>query len=343
MLRNELNRRGVLQFAVGASFAGLAVLTGCERAGGPQSTRTIRLRQEWFPFAGYAGEVLAAARYAAALGINLQVVPGGETIDPIRTVLARQDDIGVVSGDLLIKAVAGGAPLVAIGVVNDISPTCFIAKRDSNIATVADFVGKRIGILRGTNTERIYSVMMRRNGIERSRVTEVDAPFDLNTFILGQYDVRPAFVYDEPVTLGRANIPITILRPADYGVRFVGTVYFTRRELLESRRADLVAALQALVSGWREAAQPAGQAAAIAALKRQFPDIDQAKETESLRLGASLFLGPQGSGRPLTVTPEHLRNTVDGLLELHELRADLPIDRFWTDALLNEAYEKLHT
>lgn len=339
MFPPDVTRRTVL--AGGATAASAVFIASCSPRPATSTLETVRLRQEWFPYSGFAGEVLAAARYARNVGVDLQVRAGGETIDPIKNVLANQDDMGVVSGDLLIKAVAAGAPLVAIGVVNDISPTCFIAKAQSGIRTVQDFVGKRVGVLRGTNTERIYELLMLRNHLSRTLVREVDAPFELNTFILGQYDVRPAFIYDEPVTLARDKIPINIIKPSDYGVSVIGTVYFTRQDVIASRRDALVRTLGALVKGWRDVATPEGRTAAIAELKKRFPEVDAAREAESLRLGAPLFLGPTGSGKPLTVMPEHLTNTAEGLAQLGDIRAPVAVSRFWNGDLLKDAYRSL--
>jgi ABC-type nitrate/sulfonate/bicarbonate transport system substrate-binding protein len=284
---------------------------------------------------------MLAIQEAQKFGVNLRVSAGGETIDPLKMVLARQDDIGVASGDILMKAVADGAPLVAIGVVNDTSPTCFVAKQASGITRLQDFANKRVGVLKGTNTERIYRLMLRRNNIDPKTITEVDAPFDLNTFILGQYDVRPAFAYDEPVTLAASKIAINMIRPLDYGVKSIGTVYFTRRELLEQREADLVGTLAALITGWRAATTPVGQQKAIDTLKKAFPEIDAKRELESLRLAIPYFEGPAGSGRPLTVSQDHLNDTLAGLVELGEVKAGLKVEQFWTDKLLNKAYERL--
>ena len=338
MSRLEFSRRRC-GFLLGGGIA--AAATSLWPRNG-EAAASMRLRQEWFPYSGFAGEVLAAMKYAPGLNVNLQVIAGGETIDPIKTVLSGQDQMGVASGDLVIMAIARGAPVISIGIVNDISPTCFIVRADSDIRGPQDFPGKRVGILAGTNTQRIYELMMLRNNIDRKKVQEVEAPFDVHTFMLGQYDVRPAFIYDEPVTLARAGMQFRIIKPQDFGVTSIGTVYFTRKDVMARRRSDLVATLRALVSGWRDVATTAGQEEAIAALKKQFPDVDASREAESLKLGASYFLGPAGTNRPLDLNLAHLLDTIHGLEQLKSLKPGVvKAENVWAPSLLNDAYAQL--
>lgn len=337
VLGPEISRRRL----GGLLFSGLStalLLPACDR---PKGAR-VRLRQEWFPYAGYAGEVMAVKKFASALGLTLSVIAGGETTDSIKTVLSGEDDMGVASGDLVISAIAGGAPLVVIGVINDISPTCFVVREDSNIRTIQDFISKRVGILQGTNTQRIYETMMKRNGIDRAKITEVDVPFDVRTFVLGQYDVRPAFIYDEPVTFSRANIPIRIIEPKNYAVNFVGTVYFTRRDVVTNRRSELITVLRALVQGWRAIASREGQEEAIKYLKDMFPEVDSSREADSLARGAQFFLGPAGMNRPLDVTLSHWTDTIRGLEELGTIKTGVvKIENVWFPDMLSEAYAQL--
>ena len=67
----------------------------------PETLPVAELRQEWFPNANFAGEVSASKRFAKDEKIQLKVVPGAEDVDPIKVVLSKGADFGVVGGDLL--------------------------------------------------------------------------------------------------------------------------------------------------------------------------------------------------------------------------------------------------
>ncbi|MCU0784938.1 MAG: ABC transporter substrate-binding protein [Verrucomicrobia bacterium] len=249
--------------------------------------------------------------------------------------LAGAVPFGVVGGDLLVAAVAKGAPLVAIGVVNENTPTVFLVDEKSDIRGPKDFAGKKVGVLPGTNTERVYQLMMKRAGVQRNTVTEVQIPFDLQTFLLKQYDVRPAFIYDETVSLEQKGLKYRVIKPDEFGVVFTGTVYFTTREKLQKERAAVVQLLKTLVEGWQFAmAEPE---ASIGDLVAAFPSLDKAREKRALELGKPYFSGSKGF--PLQCDTEVWKKMIRGLEEVDAIPANsVKVDQVWDPSPLTEAY-----
>ena len=313
----------------------------CSRQAPPAGSDvvSIDLQQEWFPFAGFAGEISGAKRFAAGHGLRLQVRPGSEQVDPIKLVLSKTCPVGVVGGDLLIAAVAKGAPLVAIGVVNERSPTVFIVGDQSPIRGPADFRGRKVGVLAGTNTERIYELMMKRAGVERTAVQEIQIPFDLQTYLLGEYEVRPAFIYDETVSLEQQGRSFRLIKPEEYGVNFTGTVYFTTREYLAQNRATVVRLLATLHDGWKFALENPGTA--VDDLVAAYPDLNRAREKRALEMGRTYFANAQG--RPLECNPEVWQRMIAGLEELTVIAAGkLKVGDVWDPTPLAEALQHEH-
>lgn len=273
---------------------------------------TVSLRQEWFPFSGYAGEVCAVSIADSIYNYKLVLEPGSDVIDPIKLVLSGQNDFGVVSADRILSANDQGADLVVIGVVNYISPTCFIAKKESMVNGPKDFEGKRVGILTGTNTELVYKVFKSSLKLDASSITEIEIPFDLATFISGNYDIRPAFIYDEPVSLDLHGIEYTIVEPKDYGIDFIGTVYFTRRETVEKKPELVQAFVNSISDGWKMTLDDPDMA--ISLLKDFDKEIDIQRETLSLKKGISYFEGE--GNRVLFASEARWQKMADYLIEL---------------------------
>lgn len=274
--------------------------TGCrrdtaDRSADDPSSRSlpeVRLRQEWFPNSNYAGAVFAAKSFARQYGIRLNIVPGADNIDPIKLLLSGEDMVADVGADKVLLANSKGADLVVIGVLNRNSPTCFLAKMDRHIRTPKDFEGKRIGILTGTATEFVYRTLVAKQKLDKSKLQELEAPFDLGTFISDAYDVRPAFIYDEPVSLDLKNIQYTVVEPRSYGVDFLGTVYVTTRQSIRTHHDDIQAFVSAVADGWKAALKYPDQA--INLLVEYDKTINKDRELLSLRKAESYFRGRDG-------------------------------------------------
>ena len=122
----------------------LVLLTGIIFCGCQEKKEKLQasLRFDWFTSMTFSGEVWGAGESADKYGITIKLEPGSETTDPIKLVLSGANDFGCISLDKLLAANEKGAQLVAIGVINQLSPTVFIAK---NIKTPKDWIGKKVG------------------------------------------------------------------------------------------------------------------------------------------------------------------------------------------------------
>lgn len=288
---NKMLRSGFFVLAFGVLITSASCQKGCGNNGETTSgTPRVTLRQEWFPNSNYAGALFAAQEFGKAHGIEIVVEPGSDQIDPVQLVVQGNNTFGDASADKVLAANEKGANLVIIGVVSYNSPTVFLAKREKGIKTPKDFEGRTVGVLSGTNTEYVYRTLIARSGVDKSKIKEVEAPFDLNTFVTADaYDVRPAFIYDEPVSLDLQDIKYDIIEPKNFGVSFIGTVYFTKRETIEKERETVQKFVSAISDGWSAALKYPD--AAIALLKKYDGNIDEKRELLSLKKGMPYFQG----------------------------------------------------
>lgn len=58
---------------------------------------------------------------------------------------------------------------------------------------------------------------MKRSGLDPSEYEEVELA-RLKHLLLGVYDVRPAFIYDEPVSLDLQHVDYNLIDPRDHGI-----------------------------------------------------------------------------------------------------------------------------
>ncbi len=286
----------------------------------PSAMKTYSLRQEWIPWMGYAGEVVAIDKGFFGRDFALEVRPGGLEADPIKLVAGGADDFGVAGAERVLEGVEKGAPLVIIGTVNHRSPTVFLTLKTSGITEPSQFAGKQVGVLTGSNTEIVYRGLVAKLGIGKD-VREVEISYDLPGFIAGKFDVLPAFMYDEPVTLRKQGVEFNVIDPVRYGVVAMGNVYFTRRNMIEQKAEVVQRFVEGVLRGWTYAFQNPDEA--ISLLGKRYPDLDTAKEKASLLEGRPFF---EGGVRPLlAVHRDDVQREVDILKGIGRLEGKINV------------------
>lgn len=293
----------------------------------------INLREAWFPWAGYAGELVAQYDIDSVYKVNFIVEPGSEDIDPIKMVISGKNDFGIASAENLILSNQKGADLVAIGVLNYKSSTCFITLEKSNIKSIKDFEGKTVGVLTGSETETIYRLLLAKNNINAKTIKEIEAPYDIKSFITThEYDVRPAFIYDEPISLDAQGIKYNVIKPEDYGVQMMGAVYFTTRKMITEHPEKVQAFVNVISKGWERALTEPEYS--IGLLKKFDKNIDEARELKSLKLGSEYFAGE--NGKVLYVNDRAWVKLSDDLKSLGRINALFDVSKSFDNSFVNE-------
>jgi ABC-type nitrate/sulfonate/bicarbonate transport system substrate-binding protein len=171
--------------------------------------------------------------------------------DPIKPVANGADDFGITSGPQLLQARASGVPVIAIGSVIPKSPIGWIAKKDSGILKPQHFINKKIGAQHGTHTEITLKALCAKLGISLDSFQRIPVKFNPHPFIVGDVDILPVYIIDQPVDLEREGIELNVIDPGDYGVSLAyGNVYFTTEEKLKNDPNAVRAFLKAARRGW---------------------------------------------------------------------------------------------
>jgi len=288
-----------------------------DKKDGRTTPTKVKIIQEWFANSNFAGELMAMYKTDSIQGIDIELTEGSYDIDPIKMVLSNTFNIGVAGADKVLVANDKGANLVVIGVVNKFSPTCFLSLKKNNITKPKDFEGKKIGILTGTATEYVYRTLVAQQNLDKSKLDELEVSFDLNTFLNGSFDVRPAFVYDEPVSLELQKVAYNIIEPKDYGVEFLGTVYFCKKEYIDKNPKLVQKIVNALASGWENAIKD--PTTAMNMLKKFAKDANIKRETISFNKGLPYFEGE--NKKVLTADVNRWKKMAESLIKLKVIKS----------------------
>jgi NitT/TauT family transport system substrate-binding protein len=297
------------------------------------ATPKTTLYLNWIYTGSFAGEVEGKTKFATQNKLALDIQQGGQGLDPLK--LVENNDFGTAAADEILRANEKGADFVIIGVINDDSPTAFVALKSSGIKVPNDFVGKRVGILPFGSTGLVYQALLRKLNIDPKTITEVNVSPDLRPFITGAtHDVQPVFIYDEPVTLDSQQVSYNLIEPKSYGVSFKGPCYFTRRATILKNPELVYAFVKTMAEGWATAIHNPDRA--IEDLRAIDSQIDVGRELSVLKRGIPYFA--TADRKPLQSHPESWVPMLDDLVAFGVLKSKPTVDSFLDLSFIDRYY-----
>jgi len=220
----------------------------CAQPAGALEKATVQLK--WlhhFQFAGYYA-ALEKGFYKQA-GLDVTILEGGPTTEVEQQVVDGKADFGVGTSALLLHR-AHGSDLVVLGQIFQHSPAVFLTPRKTGIRSVKDMAGRRIMY---SNQHGDMLALLRKSGIDDSKITSVPHYGDARDLISGKADVMMAYSFNEPFALEQVGEPYLLFSPMTYGIDFYGDNFFTTRKLINSRPEFVKAFREATLRGWQYA------------------------------------------------------------------------------------------
>jgi NitT/TauT family transport system substrate-binding protein len=251
LLVQPLTRRRLLQGGLtAAALAGSGLgATGRIPAASAQSPSSIGLQLGWFANSQMAGDFTAIGKgYFKEVGLDVKIVPGGPSIDPVGVVASGSVPIGnVASIGVLVSGRSRGVPLKAFGTAFQRHPFAFFFLRESGIKTPADFAGKTIGI-QGTARPLLDAVLAKYQ-VPRDKVNVIIIGGTTTPLLTKQADVVSGWVINYA-----QNLPIEGKSDHfllwDLGIRMYAYTYFTTDQVYSSKKDVLTRYLSAAGKGW---------------------------------------------------------------------------------------------
>jgi NitT/TauT family transport system substrate-binding protein len=254
LLVPPITRRGFLRWtATTAVLGGSGVVpAGRLPAAAAQSPAPVALQLGWFANAQMAGDFTAAGKgYFKDVGLDVNIVPGGPSIDPVGVVASGSVPIGnVASIGVLVAGRSRGVPLKAFATAFQRHPFAFFFLRDSGIKTPADFAGKTIGIQ--ATARPLLDAVLAKYQVPREKVNVIIIGGTTTPLLTKQADVVSGWVINYA-----QNLPIEGKSEHfllwDIGIRMYAYTYFTTDHVYNSRKDVLTRYIAAAAKGWRYA------------------------------------------------------------------------------------------
>jgi NitT/TauT family transport system substrate-binding protein len=274
------------------ALAALApLLAACSSGATPAPTTTkLTVGLGYIPSVQFAPFYLAEqAGYYQAAGLDVTFQNGNDA-DLVRLVGSGSVDIGLADGTSVIPAVSQGIPVRYVATIYAKFPNVVLAKASGPIHTAADLKGVKLG----TPGKYGSSWIMLQALLQSAGLTTADLDVQLypdygQGTALGQGAVAAAtgFANNEPVQLGLAGIPTTVLTVDDI-VPLPGNGLIASANTIASKHAALAAFVAATLRAMTEiTADPAkGLDASIAVV----PDLGKDRPTQQAILTATIAM-----------------------------------------------------
>lgn len=181
----------------------------------------VKLQLQWFPQAQFGGYYAALAEgYYEAEGLDVSILPGAVDIVPSQVLATGQAEFAVSWVPRGLKPREEGAAIVNVGQVFQRSGTLMVSWKDSNITSVADFAGKKVGNWGFGNEFELLAALNVEGLVPGTDLELVQQNFDMNALLNKEIDVAEAMTYNEYAQVLEAVNPDTgeLYKPEDLNV-----------------------------------------------------------------------------------------------------------------------------
>jgi NitT/TauT family transport system substrate-binding protein len=276
-----IHSRRRIAAAASASLAAALVLSACSGTtddggdGDGEELTPVTLQLQWLPQGQFAGYFAAAEQgYFEEAGLDVEIIPSGGDIVP-QDALANGDvDYAIAWVPKVLGSIEAGANVTNVAQIFQKSGTLQVAWADSDIESVADFEGKKIGSWGFGNEWEIFAAMAE-EGLDSSTVEIITQDFNMNAFLSGDIDAAQAMTYNEYAQLLESIDPetgelyteddFTVISYEDTVGAMLQDAIWADTERLESDeeyQETTVEFLKAVIKGWVYAArEPRGSVA----------------------------------------------------------------------------------
>lgn len=333
-----------------ASGAAAAFAVGIIAAAPVQAQQTpIKFTLD-FVYQGPQGPFFLAQErgYYAAEGLNVTAIdPGRGSSDAVNRVVSGAYDLGFGDINALIEfnAKNPGKELPAVLMLYNQAPFAIITLKDKGIGKPADLAGKKAAAPSFDTPFRLFPIFAKLNGIDPASVTWANVAPQLREPMLarGEADAISGFSFTAVLALKGLGVPAQKIQTflyKDYGIDLYSNAVIASPALLKDNPKAVQGFVRATIRGLHDTI--ADPKAAIAALKKRDPLLNEALELERLQMAISTSMltdevKRDGYGG---VRPERLQRNIDLVTQGYGLERKVAPEQVFDARFLPPAAER---
>ena len=253
----------------------------------------VTLALDWFPNANHAGLFVALEKgYFEEEGLDVNAYTPANPASILQTVGTGADQFGISYQPDLLLARAAGVPVVSLVGIVQRHLNSVMTLKESGITRPRDLVGKKVGYPGIPTNEPLLDTMLKSDGARGLEDVElVNVGFNLALALISKEVDACVGCYwtHESISMENQGYPVNIMRMEEWGVpRYYELILVTNEKMLDKDQDTVQRFVRAFLRGYEVAISD--PQAAIDALARAHPEIDEAIDRPGVELIAPLWL-----------------------------------------------------
>jgi ABC-type nitrate/sulfonate/bicarbonate transport system substrate-binding protein len=218
----------------------------------------------WVHQSEFAGSYVAKEKgFYKKEGLEVNIIPFDFESSPADLVIKEGVNFGIMSADQFIISKGKGYPIKAIAAIYKNNPAVMYSLKEKNIIRPQDFIGKKIGLEKGSSSSYLYKAMMNNLKINRNDIEELEIGHGIDEILTGIVDVSTGYVINEPNLAEEYGKEVNVILMSDYGVRLYGDIIFTKEDLINNNPNLVKRFLRATLDGWQYAIENQEEASVV--------------------------------------------------------------------------------
>jgi NitT/TauT family transport system substrate-binding protein len=288
-------------------------------------------------FAGFY--VADQIQYYAGMNLQVTLVPGDLSTNPIEAVSSNEAQFGITSADNLLRAKLQGIDVIAIAAIFRLNPLSIITTPENEIRTPSDLVGKKVGVasenLDAPRDQQLMTLINYMNidpaSIQFIPVMDFHGIGDLT---IGRVNAISGYLgTQQMVRAAYTNLPLEQIYYSDYGIPFYPNLVFTSQRLIAENPTLVQRFVQATLRGYHYALEHTEEAGSYSLTYNTQLDV----QSEIGNLRAMIPLIDTGDAPIGWMDNSVWQTTLDILLEQEIVSAPLDLEEVFTNQFVENS------
>jgi NitT/TauT family transport system substrate-binding protein len=331
--RYRIERRALL--AGGAGFV-LSAVPGA-RVPVAQTLDKVSFQTNWRAQAEHGGyyQAVAAGIYRRA-GLDVEVRMGGPQQNPAQLLLAGRVDMIMSNSFQALNYVRENLPFLCIGSIMQKDPQILMTHEGNGINSFEDMRGRPILIGAGGRVS-YWPFLRRRFGFTDEQIRPYT--FNVGPFMADRMAIQQGFLSSEPYAAMQAGARPKVFLLADVGFNNYQTTIDISQRMVNEKRDVVQRFINATMEGWTQYMTGQGIEAANAQIKRDNPEMDDAKIAYAIRVMNENGIVMSGDALRLgagAMTDERWQSFYEGMRDAGVYPPGLDFKRAYSLAFVNK-------